>query len=128
MRKFMFLLILLINITVFAEKITTDGKNNLDKLNGNWGNSPDDIVIIKKNNNKWIIGFYAGDCEGIPRCSNGISWHDIQLYKNNVFILKDFYKIPSKKDKNLYFGYDTKYKKLVFLDHQLNILGIINRK
>ena len=88
-------------------------KNNLDKLQGSWGNSPDDIITIRRNNNKWIIGTYVGDCEGVSNCKNGTAWNIIQKYKNNVFIVRNFYEIPSKKDKNLYFAYDTKYKKLV---------------
>lgn len=128
MKKIIFLLMLFCSITIFAEKLTTDGKNNLDKLQGSWGNSPDDIITIRRNNNKWIIGTYVGDCEGVSNCKNGTAWSIIQKYKNNVFIVKNFYEIPTKKDKNLYFAYDTKYKKLVELDSQLNIIDKINRK
>lgn len=119
---------LLFSVTIFAEKLTTDGKNNLDKLIGNWSNSPDDVITIKRNGKQLILGSYVGDCEGIPRCSNGMTWDSIQNYKNNIFVVKNYYQIASKKDKNLYFAYDTKYKKLVELDSQLNIVGIMNRK
>ena len=119
MKKIIFLLMLLFSVTILAEKLTTDGKNNLDKLIGNWSNSPDDIIMIKRNGKQWILGSYVGDCTGIPRCSNGITWDPIQ---------KNYYQIASKKDKNLYFAYDTKYKKLVELDSQSNIIGIMNKK
>ena len=128
MKKIIFLLMLLFSVTIFAEKLTTDGKNNLDKLIGNWSNSPDDVITIKRNGKQLILGSYVGDCEGIPRCSNGMTWDSIQNYKNNIFVVKNYYQIASKKDKNLYFAYDTKYKKLVELDSQLNIIGIMNRK
>jgi hypothetical protein len=128
MKKILVAMLLLLSMIVFAEKLTTDGKYNMDKLQGSWGNSPDDIITIRRNNNKWIIGTYVGDCEGVSNCKNGTAWNIIQKYKNNVFIVRNFYEIPSKKDKNLYFAYDTKYKKLVELDSQLNIIDKINKK
>ncbi len=128
MKKIIFLLMMLFSTVVFTEKLTTDGKNHIDKLVGNWSNSPDDIITIKRNGNQWILGSYVGDCEGIPRCNNGMTWDSIQNYRNNIFVVKNYYQIASKKDKNLYFAYDTKYKRLVELDSQLNIIGIMNRK
>ena len=48
MKKIIFLLMMLFSIVVFTEKLTTDGKNHIDKLVGNWSNSPDDIITIKR--------------------------------------------------------------------------------
>ena len=117
MKKIIFLLMMLFSTVVFTEKLTTDGKNHIDKLVGNWSNSPDDIITIKRNGNQWILGSYVG-----------MTWDSIQNYRNNIFVVKNYYQIASKKDKNLYFAYDTKYKRLVELDSQLNIIGIMNRK
>ena len=128
MKKIIFLLMLIMNVFIFAEKLHTDGKNNLNKLVGNWGNSADDLVSIRLKNNKWYFGSYCPDCQELSGYNNGMVWDIIQNYKNGVFIVKNFYKIPSKRDKNFYFAYDTKYKKLVELDSQLNIIGIIHKR
>ena len=37
MKKLIVLGIMLLGIVAMAEKLTTDGKNNLDKLKGAWG-------------------------------------------------------------------------------------------
>ena len=36
--------------------------------------------------------------------------------------------MPSKKDKNFYFAWDNKYKTLVEVDKDLNIVGRFSRK
>ena len=53
MRKFIFLLTIIISVSAFAEKLHTNGKNNLDKLVGNWGNY---TYYIQNKGGKWYLG------------------------------------------------------------------------
>ena len=116
MKKLIVLGIMLLGIVAMAEKLTTDGKNNLDKLKGAWGGP---MYSVELKNNKWFLGSY--DAEGTV-------WEEIQLYKNGALVIKDFYKMPNKKDKNFYFAWDSKYKIFVELDKDLNIIEKVPRK
>ena len=116
MRKFIFLLTIIISVSAFAEKLTTNGKNNLDKLQGNWGSY---TYYIQNKGGKWYLGVSNwGD--------DTVDWILIRSYKNGIMVAPNVYE--RKGDRNFYFAYDTKYKKLVELDSQLNIVGIMNRK
>lgn len=113
MKRIVFLLVLLLSVTVFAEKLTTDGKTNLDKLKGNWENSR---ISIQTKNNKWFFGVYDNDETG------DYIWKEIKVYKNGALYISNFHsKEVKNKDRNFYFAYDTKYKTLVELDKELNI-------
>ncbi len=116
MKKLIVLGIMFLGIVAMAEKLTTDGKNNLDKLKGTWGGA---MYRVELKNNKWLLGSY--DAEGTV-------WEEIQLYKNGALVIKDFYKMPNRKDKNFYFAWDSKYKILVELDKDLNIIDKVPRK
>ena len=116
MKKLIVLGIMLLGIVAMAEKLTTDGKNNLDKLKGAWGGA---MYSVELKNNKWFLGSY--DAEGTV-------WEEIQLYKNGALVIKDFYKMPNKKDKNFYFAWDSKYKIFVELDKDLNIIEKVPRR
>lgn len=116
MKKLIVLGIMLLGIVVMAEKLNTDGKNNLDKLKGTWGGA---MYSIELKNNKWLLGSYDAE---------GTIWEEIQLYKNGALVIKNFYKIQNKKDKNFYFAWDSKYKMFVELDKDLNIIEKVPRK
>lgn len=120
MKKLIFLIMMMFSIIGFAEKLTTDGKDNLDKLKGKWEG---ERLYIQNKNNKWYFGTYdnveLGDYE----------WKEIKSYKNSVFVIQNYYAPETKvKDKNLYFAYDVKYKTLVQVDRDLNIVQKISRK
>ena len=119
MKKLIFLIMMTFSIIGFAEKLTTNGKDNLDKLKGKWEN---ERLYIQNKNNRWYFGTYdnveLGDYE----------WKEIKLYKNSVFVIQNYYAPETKvKDKNLYFAYDVKYKTLVQVDRDLNIVQKISR-
>lgn len=107
---------ILLGVTAFAEKLNTDGKDNLDKLRGTWGGA---MYYVELKNSKWFLGSYDAE---------GTIWEGIEKYKNGVFVVRNFYKMPSKKDKNFYFAWDIKYKVFVELDKDLNIIDKIPRK
>lgn len=120
MKKIIFILILCINILGFAEKVTTDGKNNLDKLRGRWDSLQAEIVY---KNNKW---YYKDDSPWIE--SENPVTIEIKVLKDGILVVPNLYKYYDTqasdykiKDKNLYFAWDTKYKTLVVLDKNLNI-------
>lgn len=50
MKKILVMIMLLLSMTAFAEKLTTNGKYNLEKLQGKWGS---ETVFIQKRNNKF---------------------------------------------------------------------------
>ena len=116
MKKLIVLGIMFLGIVAMAEKLTTDGKNNLDKLKGTWGGA---MYSVELKNNKWLLGSYDAE---------GTIWEEIQLYKNGALVIKDFYKMPNRKDKNFYFAWDSKYKIFVELDKDLNIIDKVPRK
>ena len=120
MRKIILCFMFLLGMVIFAEKLTTDGKDNLDKLKGKWVNGQFDFINSK---NKWYLETYCGDCS-----DNGMDRKGFEKYKNGVFIIKNFYQMPNKKDKNFYFAWDTKYKVMVELDKDLNIISKYPRK
>ena len=120
MKKILVVILFLFSMTVFAEKLTTDVKYNIEKLQGKWGS---ETVFIQKRNNKWYYGSYnVGD--------DVIEWSDIKFLKNGVMMVQNFYsyQIKGRQDRNYYFAYDTKYKILVELDRNLNIVDKIPRK
>ena len=120
MKKILVVMLFFLSMTVFAEKLTTDGKYNIEKLQGKWGS---ETVFIQKKNNKWYYGSYnIGD--------DVIEWSDIKFLKNGVMMVQNFYsyQIKGRQDRNYYFAYDTKYKILVELDRNLNIVDKIPRK
>ena len=123
MKKIVILMILLLTFTVFGEKLNTDGKNNLDKMKGTWGN--DFYQIVQRGNNDWYLGIYdvnySTDSEYI--------WYKIKSYKNSVFVVQNYYTPETQvKDRNFYFAYDTKYRILVQVDRELNIIQKIPKK
>ena len=96
---------LLLSVAVFAEKLTTDGKDNLDKLKGDWDSILGTIVKTKKG---WYIVSYDD-----PN-------YKLERYKPGVF-----YYNPSdeyNKAANIYIAWDTKHKTLVTVDKNLNII------
>ena len=120
MKKILVVMLFFLSMTVFAEELTTVGKYNIEKLQGKWGS---ETVFIQKKNNKWYYGSYnIGD--------DVIEWSDIKFLKNGVMMVSNFYsyQIKGRQDRNYYFAYDTKYKMLVELDRNLNIVDKIPRK
>ncbi|RRD40356.1 hypothetical protein EII29_02435 [Leptotrichia sp. OH3620_COT-345] len=106
MKKLLILMMLLFSVSVFAEKLTTDGKDNLDKLKGNWDSI---LASIEKKNNNWYIEYSSGEVGKISKYKSGIL----------VFNLSDEY----NKYGNTYFAWDIKYKTLVMVDRNGNILS-----
>ena len=117
MKKSVMFMMLLFNLSIFAEKLTTNGNYNLDKLKGTW----DSIfaTIITKNNKWYYINENPADEEMII---------EIKTYKKGVLVVPNLYKNYEVKDKNYYFAYDEKYKTLVSLDKDLNIISKEQRR
>lgn len=116
MKKFVFLLMIIMSLSVFAEKLHTDGKNNLDKLVGNWGSY---TYYIQNKSGKWYLGVSNwGD--------DTVDWTSIKSYKNGVMVAPNYYE--RRGDRNFYFAYDTKYKIMVEVDAGLNIIQKIPKK
>ena len=105
MKKSIFLLMILSSMIAFYEKLTTNGKDNLDKLKGNW----DSIQATISNTPKgWYILSYDEPDYKLYRFKPGV------LYFNP----SDKY----NKANNIYIAWDTKYKTLVTVDKNLNII------
>ena len=63
MKKFLLCLFILLSFSIFAEKITTDGKPRFDKIIGrkiDYPDTADSFKIIKKGNTYQLI-FYGYD-------------------------------------------------------------------
>lgn len=129
MKKLIIIGMLVFGIMAMAEKLTTDGKNNIDKLKGAWkAKGADGINIIRFFNGKWQLGYECWEdeeeCRKEPNYDKtlGMNFYDIKDAKNGVLVV--FF------DKNLkqYFAYDTNKKALVFLDNKLNITEILGLK
>lgn len=129
MKKIVLIGMIVLGMIVFAEKLTTDGRNNIDKLKGTWrAKGADGSNIIRFFNGKWQLGYECwedeAECRKEPDYdkSSGMNFYDIKDAKNGVLVV--FF------DKNLrqYFAYDTKKKALVFLDYKLNITEIFSIK
>lgn len=117
MKRLFIVIMLLLSITLFAEKLTTDGNHNLDKLKGIWESLFAEIIY---KNGKW---YYISDN---PTDEETIT--EIKIYKKGVLIVPNLYKNYDVSDKNLYFAYDTKYRTLVTLDKNLNIIDKERRR
>lgn len=122
---FMFLL----GMVIFAEKLTTDGKDNLNNLKGTWkAKGADGVNTIRFDNGKWQLGYECWEdeqeCRKEPNYdkSSGMNFYNIKTAKNGVLAV--FF------DQNLkqHFAYDTKKKALVFLDNNLNITDVLSVK
>ena len=129
MKKLIVLGIMLLGIVAMAEKLTTDGKNNLDKLKGSWRvKGADGGNVIRFLNGKWQLGYECwedeAECRKEPNYDKtlGMNFYDIKDTKKGVLVV--FF----DKDLKQYFAYDTKKKALVFLDNNLNITEILGSK
>ena len=123
MKKILVIMLFLFSMTVFAEKLTTDGKYNMDKLQGNWQNGA--LKIVRKNN-EWYAGFLDFNYEN-PK--SDYLWYRIKSYRNGILVIQNYYTSQHKvKDRNYYFAWDTKYKTMVEVDRELNIIEKIKRK
>ena len=117
MKKIVAGLMILLGMSIFAEKLNSDGKSNINLIMGKWVNG---TMEIKNYNGKLSLITISSDGE--------VREEPIKNYKNNVFVVQGFYFMPSKKDKNFYFAWDNKYKTLVEVDKDLNIVGRFSRK
>lgn len=129
MRKIVLCFMFLLGMFVFAEKLTTDGKDNLNNLKGTWkAKGADGVNTIRFDNGKWQLGYECWEdeqeCRKEPNYvkSLGMNFYNIKTAKNGVLAV--FF------DKNLkqHFAYDTKKKALVFLDNNLNITDVLSVK
>ena len=129
MKKIILVGMMILGMAIFAEKLKTDGKNNLDKLKGTWRvKGADGANTVRYFNGKWQLGYECWDseeeCRKEPNYekSLGMNYYDIKEAKNGVLVV--FF------DKNLkqYFAYDINKKALVFLDSNLNITDVLNMK
>lgn len=96
MKKIILIGMMVLGITIFAEKLNTDGKEHLKELLGKWG-EPQSVYIVLKNNKLFYV-----DEEGNY---NPIS--KINEYTFKITFIEDNF--------NLCFAYDIKQKKLAFL-------------
>ncbi|ALQ38055.1 hypothetical protein [Fusobacterium hwasookii] len=111
MKKFLLCLFVLLSFSIFAEKITTDGKLHFDKMIGreiHYTDTADSCKIIKKGNEYKLI-FYGYDPE-TQKSSKETS--TLKIYKKIYLI-----------DKNgIVYGYDTAKKKVAFLTEDLEVI------
>ena len=111
MKKFLLCLFVLLSFSIFAEKITTDGKPHFDKMIGreiHYTDTTDNHKIIKKGNEYKLI-FYGYDPE-TQKSSKETS--TLKIYKKIYLI-----------DKNgIVYGYDTAKKKVAFLTEDLEVI------
>ena len=123
MKKIIFLMILLLNINIFAQKLTTNGKHNLDRLVGYWTTKkPSDVyTAIRKKNKIWEIGI---ECWGENDCPSKIpmKWTRIENYKNGAL------KTNLGDNIYFYFAYDTRLRAYVVIDENFNIIDILDKK
>ena len=117
MKKLIFLLVFMLGITVFSEKLTTDGNFNTKNILGKWVNG---TMEIKNNNGKLVLITISSD--------GTVDKGEMKALKNGVYIVSNFYQMPSKKDKNLYLAWDSKFKTLVEIDKNFNIIEKFSRK
>ena len=88
MKKIMLCVMFLFGMFAFAEKLTTDGKDNLDKLKGKWVNGQYDFI---NQNNKWHLEVYCGDCN----MDTGMEKLGFEKYKSGVFVVRNYYNLDS---------------------------------
>jgi hypothetical protein len=113
MKKLVIFMMLLFNLSIFAEKLTTNGNYNLDKLKGTWDSI---FATIITKNNKW---YFVDENPAIDEAYEQ-TVHEIKVYQKGVLVIPNYYK--NNKDRNLYFAYDMKYKTMVTLDKDLNVI------
>lgn len=119
MKKLILMLMLVLTSLTFAERLTTDGKDNLEKLKGEYIDSF--ATEITKTPDGWYIGSSAREN----------SKNKIEVLKNGILRVKHYYPKNFNNysaDGILYFAYDTKYQTLVKLDKDLNIKEILISK
>ena len=111
MKKFLLYLFILLSFSIFAEKITTDGKPHFDKMIGrkiHYTDTADSCKIIKKGNEYKLI-FYGFDPE-TNKSSKETS--TLKIYKKIYLMDKD----------GIVYGYDTAKKKVAFLTEDLEVI------
>lgn len=111
MKKFLLFLFVLLSFSIFADKMTTDGKPHFDKIIGrkiDYPDTADSFKIIKKGNTYQLI-FYGYDPE-TNKSSKEIS--TLKIYKKIYLIDND----------GIVYGYDTAKKKVAFLTEDLEVI------
>ncbi len=105
MKKIIILLVMLISVNIFSEQWTTDGKDNLEKIEGFWKSEKDIKVLIKKIDNEWFMIVITQDKYAVGSI--------LEKYKTGMFQLKEF--------DGTYLAWDTKYNKVVIIDGEKEI-------
>jgi len=111
MKKFLLFLFVLLSFSIFADKMTTDGKPHFDKIIGrkiHYTDTADSCKIIKKGNEYKLI-FYGFDPE-TNKSSKETS--TLKIYKKIYLMDKD----------GIVYGYDTAKKKVAFLTEDLEVI------
>ena len=111
MKKFLLCLFVLLSFSIFAEKITADGKPHFDKMierKIHYTDTADSCKIIKKGNEYKLI-FYGFDPE-TNKSSKETS--TLKIYKKIYLMDKD----------GIVYGYDTAKKKVAFLTEDLEVI------
>ena len=111
MKKFLLFLFVLLSFSIFADKMTTDGKPHFDKMIGrkiHYTDTADSCKIIKKGNEYKLI-FYGFDPE-TNKSSKETS--TLKIYKKIYLMDKD----------GIVYGYDTAKKKVAFLTEDLEVI------
>ena len=111
MKKFLLCLFVLLSFSIFADKMTTDGKPHFDKIIGrkiDYPDTADSFKIIKKGNTYQLI-FYGYDPE-TQKSSKETS--TLKIYKKIYLMDKD----------GIVYGYDTAKKKVAFLTEDLEVI------
>lgn len=127
MKKFIVLLILVCSLTIFAEKLTTDGKDNFKMMRGVWySETTQRMMAFSMRKGFFKIGIYGdpGIGEEIEDYDGNFSWEKLKKLNESIYLYS--YK-EDKREYREYYAYDTKYKKVVLLDKNLNIKTIYNQ-
>lgn len=102
MKKIVALLMMLFTISTFADKVTTNGKDNLNKMRGKWIGGE---YVIKKIRTKWYFSFINGE-------TGKREIYELKKYKPGVFIAENY---------DLILAWDTKLNTMVTVDKELEI-------
>ncbi len=142
MRKLILMLMLIIGVSVFAEKFTSPSKNLEISLKENAGEqSPDGYFWYNQNGDADKYSFYIVTEKAGGKISEDYLddpatgavpavFGTYKVYKDNkkgVYYVNNYVDLKGKKHPRLYFGFDKKHKTIVILDKNMNIIEILQR-
>ena len=113
MKKVMLIVMIIIGMTTFAEKLNTDGKDHLKEILGEWG-SPNPFKFYEENGELWHLDVYnyGYDDDTAPE---KVTMLNNYTYMIHSYYYKETLKMnPQLKGSKICFAYDIKKKELAF--------------